>query len=487
MSNITGSDCDGGYSTCGTIFGLEMHVWAQIWGGIFTLGSIIASFWIIVLHFKNYTEPTIQRYMIRIVFMIPIYAFSSWLDLMFKDQSFYFTLVRDCYEAYVLYMFFRLLIELSDGEEALVQKLEQVSQMRCSCPMCCMHIKPGRIFMHRCKQMLLQFVVLKPIMAVAIFLMEILDVYDEGNFAANRGYLYITIIYNVSFTLALYFLFLFYEATKDILKQFRPIEKFLCIKAVIFFSYWQSIAIAVLIHMNLWIKASGDWTLGDVAMGINNFLICVEMFPLAVLHARSFGYASFKAAHTHELLYEPTVMQRIVDAANITDVLWETVVALKKGPQRKVYIADFMEIERSEQRKRVVKSGWLSKRGEDLAKIWKTRFICLINNPKGIVYFKKDVFAPENEHIPLKARGFVDFREVTGVKTHKKTSDTTRFQVRTDARKWHFRAKNKQERDEWMEAIQDILNTIPPKLVDVDISIDEPSKYEGIRLSTSNE
>ena len=55
----------------------------------------------------------------------------------------------------------------------------------------------------------------------------------------DSGYLYITMIYNVSVTLALYGLFLFYFATKELLKPFDPILKFSTIKAVIFLSFWQ--------------------------------------------------------------------------------------------------------------------------------------------------------------------------------------------------------------------------------------------------------
>jgi hypothetical protein len=57
--------------------------------------------------------------------------------------------------------------------------------------------------------------------------------------SAEKGYLYITIIYNVSITLALYALFLFYFATKDLLTPYDPILKFAIIKSVIFLSFWQ--------------------------------------------------------------------------------------------------------------------------------------------------------------------------------------------------------------------------------------------------------
>lgn len=55
----------------------------------------------------------------------------------------------------------------------------------------------------------------------------------------HSGYLYITIIYNFSVSLALYALFLFYFATMDLLRPFEPVLKFITIKAVIFLSFWQ--------------------------------------------------------------------------------------------------------------------------------------------------------------------------------------------------------------------------------------------------------
>jgi len=58
-------------------------------------------------------------------------------------------------------------------------------------------------------------------------------------FSPNGGYLYITIIYNISVTLALYGLFLFYFATKDLLMPFEPVLKFCTVKSVIFLSFWQ--------------------------------------------------------------------------------------------------------------------------------------------------------------------------------------------------------------------------------------------------------
>jgi len=53
------------------------------------------------------------------------------------------------------------------------------------------------------------------------------------------AYLYIAIIYNISISLALYALFMFYCATKEQLQPFDPVLKFLTVKSVVFLSYWQ--------------------------------------------------------------------------------------------------------------------------------------------------------------------------------------------------------------------------------------------------------
>lgn len=55
----------------------------------------------------------------------------------------------------------------------------------------------------------------------------------------HSGYLYVTLVYNASVSLALYALFLFYFATRDLLRPFEPVLKFLTIKAIIFLSFWQ--------------------------------------------------------------------------------------------------------------------------------------------------------------------------------------------------------------------------------------------------------
>lgn len=55
----------------------------------------------IYMHLRFYSSPREQRHIVRILFIVPIYAFDSWLSLLFftNDQYYvYFDTVRDCYE-----------------------------------------------------------------------------------------------------------------------------------------------------------------------------------------------------------------------------------------------------------------------------------------------------------------------------------------------------------------------------------------------------
>jgi hypothetical protein len=76
-------------------------------------------------------------------------------------------------------------------------------------------------------------------MSIVTLILQAFDKYKDGDFSVNGGYLYLTLIYNISVSVALYGLFLFYESTKHILAKYEPVLKFLTIKSVIFLTFWQ--------------------------------------------------------------------------------------------------------------------------------------------------------------------------------------------------------------------------------------------------------
>jgi hypothetical protein len=64
----------------------------------------------------------------------------------------------------------------------------------------------------------LQFCAVKPFMAMIIIIMVSTNSYSDGDLRPDRGYLYVTIVYNISISIALMALVLFYSATRDLLR-----------------------------------------------------------------------------------------------------------------------------------------------------------------------------------------------------------------------------------------------------------------------------
>lgn len=159
---------------------------------------------------------------------------------------------------------------------------------------CCLWGKTYSIgFLRFCKQATLQFCVVKPLMAVSTVVLQAFGKYWDGDFDVTSGYLYVTIIYNISVSLALYALFLFYFATRELLSPYSPVLKFFMVKSVIFLSFWQGMLLAILEKCGAIPKIhSARVSVGEgtVAAGYQDFIICVEMFFAALALRHAFTY-----------------------------------------------------------------------------------------------------------------------------------------------------------------------------------------------------
>ncbi|KAJ8344880.1 hypothetical protein SKAU_G00290730 [Synaphobranchus kaupii] len=264
---------------------------AQALSGIFVWSALLITCHQIYVHLRSYTVPNEQRYIIRILFIVPIYAFDSWLSLLFisNDQYYvYFDSIRDCYEAFVIYNFLSLSFEYLGGESGIMSEIRgKPIQSSCLYGTCCLAGCSYSIgFLRFCKQATLQFCVVKPIMAVITILLQAFGKYHDGDFNVTGGYLYITIVYNFSVSLALYALFLFFFATSDLLRPYEPVLKFLTIKSVIFLSFWQGMVLAILERCEVIPEAlfidGQEVGAGTVAAGWQNFITCIEMFFAAI-------------------------------------------------------------------------------------------------------------------------------------------------------------------------------------------------------------
>lgn len=203
-----------------------------------TLVSVV-SLW---THLKQYRKPIMQRYVVRIMLMVPLYAIASCLSLLSFTAASFIDPIRDVYEAFVIYCFFNLLINYLGGERSIIIMTHGrepkahpwpvhyfCSKVDISDPYTFLNIKRG----------ILQYAWLKPALAIATVVMKATGTFQEGYIGLTSGYFWSGLFYNISITLSLYCLAMFWVCLHDDLIPFRPVPKFLVIKLIIFASYWQ--------------------------------------------------------------------------------------------------------------------------------------------------------------------------------------------------------------------------------------------------------
>lgn len=266
-------------------------------------------------HLTQYNCPRTQVYVVRILWMVPIYSITSWLAMRWFKYAVLFETVRDAYESYVLYSFLQFLIQVLGGEESLICLLKDKSPTR-GFHMWGMQmfLEPWLMgqpvkrnehdhdiqwespFFRYCKLGVLQYVLTKLLCAAAILIMEWKNVYREGTFSWRSGYLYVCIVTNISQCWALYCLIFFYYATKTELGPIRPVGKFLAVKALVFFTWWQAVSVSVLVQIDMIKDYDENTDREDVGKGIQNYLICIEMFLAAVVHTVVFPHSEYSVA-----------------------------------------------------------------------------------------------------------------------------------------------------------------------------------------------
>lgn len=78
--------------------GTERHIVAWAVAGVFVLLTVPISVHTIVQHLMHYHRPDIQKYIVRILWMVPLYAVESYLSLRYKKKAIYIEAIRDLYE-----------------------------------------------------------------------------------------------------------------------------------------------------------------------------------------------------------------------------------------------------------------------------------------------------------------------------------------------------------------------------------------------------
>lgn len=277
--------------------------------GTFTLLSCLISMYHMTSHIRKLNQPEIQRKILAILWMSPIYAITSWFSLVFPKAEGYLAIIKDGYEGYVIYTFLSFCIAvIGKGDRSIVvsvlarygdhlsppYRLWSCFEICGLCPAPSYEDNTTQLaddVLFQCQSFAMQFVFLRPLTTTAIVVLKKFNDYDynllsgyydgDGHSFYLSPHLIIMVIQNVSIFVAFSGLLKFYHAVDKELAWCKPFAKFICIKGVVFMTFWQGLAISLLAQTT---QGDDNNKAEDWAKSAQNFLICLEMLLFSVAH-----------------------------------------------------------------------------------------------------------------------------------------------------------------------------------------------------------
>jgi len=98
---------------------------------------------------------------------------------------------------------------------------------------------------------------------------------------------------SLSAMFALYNLGVFYHELHEELAGMNAVWKFLSIKGIVFFTFWQGVVISIFVALDVVPDQREDpvdhlWSQTEIADGIRNLLLCVEMMVFSQMHRQAY-------------------------------------------------------------------------------------------------------------------------------------------------------------------------------------------------------
>lgn len=280
--------------------GSSTPTWASLVAGVFVLITLSLSMYLLFEHLSSYKNPEEQKFLIGVILMVPCYAIESFVSLVNPSISVDCAILRDCYEAFAMYCFGRYLVACLGGEERTIEFMERQGRASSKTPLLennCekgtvkhpfpmnYFLKPwklGQWFYQVIKIGIVQYMIIKSFSAILAVILEAFSLYCEGDFKWGCGYPYIAVVLNFSQSWALYCLVQFYTVTKDELEHIKPLAKFLTFKSIVFLTWWQGVAIALLYDLGLFKSAIAQGL--QSKSSVQDFIICMEMGIASIVH-----------------------------------------------------------------------------------------------------------------------------------------------------------------------------------------------------------
>ncbi|KAI8459772.1 organic solute transporter Ostalpha-domain-containing protein [Phakopsora pachyrhizi] len=304
----------------------DAHRIGWVIAGSMAILTTIISFFNVVMHARYYHRPSQQRQIIRIILMPVVYAIISFFSYRFFRSYTYYSLVETVYEAFAIAAFLFLLVQYI-GETPASQRaiLAQSPKRSVPFPFCCWRYRPSKpYFLHTIKWLVVQYCIFRPLISIVAIICHSRGVLCPTQYSIHFAQAYLEAFDFITFSLALYGLIGFYNVTRVQLKGKSPLAKFLTIKGIVFFTFYQGFLFSILEKHEI-IHGTQYWTSTNVSQGLQALATTIEMVLFSIVMLFSFSWKPYKGLDNKT---KTNILKSFIHSQNYRDFFDATISSL---------------------------------------------------------------------------------------------------------------------------------------------------------------
>ncbi|KAH8129881.1 hypothetical protein FP744_10006883 [Trichoderma asperellum] len=239
------------------------------------------------IHANRLSNPSEQVKIMRISLLVPFYSLFCFLSICFPSADVYLEPWLEVFQANSLCAFFLLMCDfISPDSEKRNDFFAQITILDKKSPQAG---KAGRLSWFRSRWIaVFQYPIIAVLTAIATDISEAVGTYCQYKIEVYYTKLWITIISQVSLTLAVTSVIVFVRTLQSELAVHKPMVKLVAFKLIVFLSFVQSIIFLILGNTSS-LNPTSKLTYADLHIGLPALLSCIEMVPISVFLAWAYS------------------------------------------------------------------------------------------------------------------------------------------------------------------------------------------------------
>jgi hypothetical protein len=274
---------------------------------VLTVLNWTLSLGLMLAHWQQPQEPVARRRTLQVLAMVPLFGLTTLCSTVWPGQFLYFDLVRESYEAWVLWQFHLLLLHYLHrlGPAALGVSATFDHKNKCRVDtdyimdtteklfvelppqrLFCMQLHPSVWLLTALRLCVLQYCVLRALLPPLMIALFELGLYGNRQPNAQGGYVWLALLCTLSVSVVLCALVVLIKLTQPVIWRYAPTTKLVAIKLIVFCIFWQSLLLSAAAYVGAVPPDlfNAAWPLDQTTEVLQSALLSFELAWLALYH-----------------------------------------------------------------------------------------------------------------------------------------------------------------------------------------------------------